>query len=143
MEYKKELFESYKNEFLKEETKNGKEAALRHMRNLFYRKLKPAYDAMQFKKGDPYDFARVVSERDRSVGLEVSVKVASPKKIIYIFYTDPFPFEELKKKATHREFDDCYMAFKLEYLLGSDWHYKTTKHVWDGDRYTEHVIEKG
>jgi len=25
MEYKKELFESYKNEFLKEETKNGKE----------------------------------------------------------------------------------------------------------------------
>jgi hypothetical protein len=28
------------------------------------------------------------------------------------------------------------------YLLGGGWSYKTTKHIWRGDSFTEHVITR-
>jgi len=34
------------------------------------------------------------------------------------------------------------MDFKVEYLLEKEWSYTTTKHLWDGNEYTEHVITK-
>lgn len=141
-EYNRRLFEEYKDTFLKVEAKRGKQAALEHMRRRFAKSLRPAYDAMGFEKGDPHEFARVVGARDGSVGLKVTIDVVSERKIIYRFHTDPFPFPELKAKVKPEEFDDCYMSFKLSYLLGDDWRYTTTKHLWRGDSYTEHVIEK-
>ena len=34
------------------------------------------------------------------------------------------------------------LGLKVEYLVGTDWGYKTTKHFWRGDQCTEHVIGK-
>jgi len=141
-EYNKKLFEEYKDEFLKKETEYDKRAALEHMRKLFAEKLKPAYDVMGFERGNSRDFARIVSARDKSVGLKVTVDIVNERRIIYRFHTDPFPFPELKVRVSPEEFDDCHMSFKLSYLLGEDWSYTTTKHLWRGDDYTEHIIEK-
>ncbi len=102
--------------------------------------LKKAYDATGFTRGNPHDFAKVVGERDRSVGLQVEFPVVSSNKIIYQFYTDPFP--HLKGKIASQKLDNTYMAFKVKYLLGIEWNYHTTSHIWQGDSFTEHIITR-
>lgn len=104
------------------------------------RGLRAAYDSMGFTKGNVQDFARVLKERDESVGLYVEFPEISENKIIYQFHTDPFP--GLKGYVYHKKLDDTYIAFKVRYLLGDEWRYENTKHFWDGDDFTEYVITK-
>ena len=106
---------------------------------VFSTRLKGVYDKLGFRKGSPEDFVRVVGENDRILGLDVEFEIANGK-IIYRFNTDPFP--NLKGHVDPTKFDDAYMKFKVEYILGEDWKYTTTKHLWRGNPFTEHVIEK-
>ncbi len=119
--------------------KYGEEQGIDVMREVFSSRLKGVYDKLGFTKGSQEDFIRVVGENDRMLGLEVELFLENGK-IIYRFKTDPFP--NLKDHVDPTKFDDAYLRFKVEYLLGTDWSYKTTKHLWKGDPYTEHVIEK-
>jgi hypothetical protein len=140
MEYNAAFFGLYTNVFkiLKEEF--GEEKALELFTKLMKKGLKVAYDSMGFEKGNAKDFARVLKARDESVGLKVEFPVIEENKVIYQFHTDPFP--NLKKEVEASKLDATYMEFKIKYLLGEEWKYSTTKHFWNGDSYTEHIIEK-
>ena len=119
--------------------KYGEEQAIEVMREVFSSRLKGVYDKLGFTKGLPEDFIRVVGENDRMLGLEIELFLEN-SKIIYRFKTDPFP--NLKGRVDPTKFDDAYLRFKVEYLLGQNWTYKTTKHFWKGDSCTEHAIQK-
>ncbi len=138
--YNAAFFGLYQNVFLELREQFEDESALSFMRNLFSRALKPAYDSMGFEKGNPFDFARVVKERDDGVGLRVEFPKVSSTEIIYQFHTDPFP--GLKGKVESKLLDDCYLAIKIDHILGSEWTYRTTKHFWKGDGFTEHIITR-
>lgn len=140
MEYNTAFFSLYENVFLVLKDEFGEEKALTLFRKIMERGLEKAYSAMGFEKGDPKDFARVVGERDNNVGLRVELPFVGEAKIVYQFHTDPFP--NLNGHVEPEKLDDTYMAFKVRFLLGDDWSYRTTKHIWKGDQYTEHVIEK-
>lgn len=101
--------------------------------------LKSSYGD-DFVKGDPKSFVKTVGERDVNVGLEVKFKDVTEESFIYEFHTDPFPL--LKNELPPVIIDATYMNFKVKYLLGPDWNYKTTKHLWHGDSCTQHVIYK-
>ena len=118
----------------------GKEKALEIMAKSLEIGLKGAYDNSGFTRGNPQDFTRVLKERDNAVGLHVEFPEISENKIVYRFHDDPFP--NLKEHATAEEIDGTYMKFKVIYLLGDGWTYKTTKHLWNVDEYTEYVIER-
>lgn len=60
--------------------------------------------------------------------------------LTYRFYDDPFP--NLKGKVKAEQLDGTYMKFKVDYILGRGWSYKTGKHLWRGDDRTEHRIFK-
>jgi hypothetical protein len=139
MKYNSAFFGLYENLFLALKGEFGEEKAIKIFRKIMETSLKKAYDAMGFMKGYPAEFARVVKERDKSVGLKVKLKIEKDK-IIYRFHTDPFP--NLKGKISHEKLDDAYMHFKVNYLLGSKWGYKCTKHIWDNDKFTEFAVEK-
>lgn len=140
MEYNKAFFGTHERYFLVIKEKYGKNKTLEIMETVMRINLGKAYDTMGFQKGSPQDFARVVGERDKSVGLDVKFPEVSENRIVYQFWTDPFP--GLKGKVEPEELDATYMRFKVFYLLGEDWKYSTTKHLWNGDDCTEHVIEK-
>ena len=76
--------------------------------------------------------------RDESVGLKVSFPTVEEDKIVYRFLTDPFP--NLKNAVEAEKLDATYMAFKVSHLLGQGWSYKSTKHLWKNDMFTEHMI---
>ncbi|MEM7821838.1 MAG: hypothetical protein QXX38_03460 [Candidatus Aenigmatarchaeota archaeon] len=140
MEYNKAFFRTFENFFLVLKERFGEKVALSVVREVMERNLKEAYDGMEFRFGKPEDFARVVGARDKSLGLKVEFPEVSKNRIVYRFYTDPFP--GLKGKVNHKEFDDTYLSFKLRYLLGEDWDYITTQHIWDDAPFTEHIIFK-
>ncbi len=140
MAYNQAFFGLYTNLFLVLKKESGSKKALKIFREIMEKGLKTAYDNLGFRKGVPAEFARVVGERDKSVGLKVKFPVVSKDKIVYQFWADPFP--GLKGKVGAHELDDTYMHFKVAYLLGPNWKYRTTKHLWKGSRFTEHVIEK-
>src|SRR3989338_2215895 len=117
----------------------GEGAAIDVMAEVFSARLKAVYDRLGFRKGSPEDFVRVVGANDEMLGLVVEFKIENGK-IIYRFHTDPFPL--LKGQVDSKMFDDSYIRFKVEYVLGNEWTYHTTKHLWKGDPFTEHVIEK-
>ena len=139
MTYNAAFFGAHEAYFLVIKEKYGEAAALDAMRKVMELSLGKAYSAMVFTKGDPHDFARVVGERDKSVGLLVEFPVIAKEKIVYRFLTDSFP--GLKGHVDAHELDATYMKFKISFLLGN-WKYKTTRHLWKGDAFTEHVIEK-
>ncbi|MBI4174076.1 MAG: hypothetical protein HY517_00390 [Candidatus Aenigmarchaeota archaeon] len=123
---------------LKEE--KGEQFALDMMRRVMERALGKVYTFAGFKKGDAHSFARVVSGRDESIGLRVEFPEIAEKRIVYRFLADPFP--NLKGHVDAGKLDSTYMKFKIEFLLGKEWSYRTAKHFWSGDKFTEHVIEK-
>lgn len=137
--YNAAFFGLFENVFklLKEEY--GEEKALELFTTLMERGLSKSYGS-DFKKGDPKEFERLVAERDRLVGLRVEFPKMSEDEFIYQFHDDPFP--NLKGYVDPSKLDRCYLNFKVQYILGSEWDYKTTKHLWDGSSYTEHVIYK-
>jgi hypothetical protein len=139
MEYNAAFFGAHEAYFLILKEMEGEEFALEAITKVMRHNLGKAYSSMGFRKGDPHEFARIVGERDKSVGLHVEF-IISENKIIYQFHTDPFP--GLKGHVSPEKLDATYMKFKISFLLGSGWHYRTTKHIWKGDSFTEHIIEK-
>ena len=139
MNYNAAFFGLFENTFKLLKKEFGEEKALDLFTKLMATGLGKAYGD-NFIKGQPKEFARVVSERDEMVGLHVEVPQADDKTIIYQFHDDPFP--NLKGEVDAEKLDKTYIEFKINYLLGEGWHYQTTKHLWWGDKYTEHVITK-
>jgi hypothetical protein len=139
-EYDAAFFGLYENTFLVLKQDLGEDRALDLFRRIMEGGLGRAYDSMGFQRGSPRDFARVVGERDSGVGLRVEFPEITGNRIVYRFHTDPFP--NLKGHVEPGKIDDTYMAFKVRYLLGSDWGYTTTRHIWNGDGFTEHVIKR-
>ncbi len=137
MKYNTALFGLYQNLFLVLKKEFGERKALELFAKTMQKGLKNAYDQMKFRKGNPFDFRRVVKARDQSVGLNVSIR-ATKNRIVYRFFTDPFPL--LKGKISAKKLDATYMQFKVGYLLGKNWKYKTTKHLWKGSKFTEHIL---
>ncbi len=138
MQYNRAFFGLYENIFLVLKEEFGEERALQLFTKVMHKGLKKAYDSSGFQKGSAKHFAKVVGERDASVGLKVSFPVVEENKIVYRFLTDPFP--GLKQAVEPEKLDAAYMGFKVAYLLGEEWNYKTTKHLWKGDEFTEHEI---
>jgi len=134
------FFGLYENLFIVLKEEHGGEMALNIFRKVMEKGLKTAYDKMGFKKGNINDFVRVLTERDNSVGLRVKFPEITENKIVYQFYDDPFP--GLKGKVEHEKLDDTFISFKIKHILGNEWKYKTTKHAWDGNEYTEYVITR-
>ena len=140
MTYNAAFFGTHEAYFLALKELKGEDFALNTMRHVMERNLGAAYRKMGFVVGNSHDFARVVGERDESVGLHVEFPVVTDEKIVYQFHTDPFP--NLKGHVTPEKLDATYMKFKVSFLLGSEWSYKTTQHIWNDAPYTEHIIEK-
>lgn len=140
MEYNAAFFGLHEVYFLVLKELKGEDFALDAVQRVMERTLGKAYTFTGFKKGDPQSFARVVGSRDESVGLKVEFPEVTENRVIYRFLVDPFP--GLKGHVAPEKLDATYMRFKIEFLLGKEWHYKTTKHIWKGDAFTEHVIEK-
>ena len=139
-DYNKAFFGSLANTFLLYKKLHGEEHALNFIVQLMEMNLGPAYDGMEFEKGSTKDFKRLMEERDSAVGLEIEIPEPTESRLIYRFHTDPFP--GLKGEVDPEKFDATYIKFKIRYLLGDDWNWTVTKHIWRGDPYTEHVIEK-
>jgi len=134
------FFGLYENIFIEYSDLHGVNQALQFFEKLFARGLAKAYLATGFSKGNLDHFIKVVKERDESVGLPVSVQIKEQDKIIYQFHQDPFP--NLKTIVKKHDLDRTYINFKIRFLLGDEWFYHTTQHIWDGAPFTEHVIYK-
>ncbi|UCC91874.1 MAG: hypothetical protein JSV39_01215 [Candidatus Aenigmatarchaeota archaeon] len=139
-EYNEPFFRLYENLFLVLKQDLGKRKALKLFRKVMEKGLKEAFDSMGFQKGNPQDFARIIGERESSLGLDTRFPEVSENKIVYQFHRDPIP--NLKGHVDNQKIDKTYMKFKVRYLLGKDWGYRTTKHIWYGDKFTEHVNRK-
>lgn len=138
-EYNAPFFGLYENWFKLLKNELGEEKALHLFRKAMQVGLSKAYGD-NFKKGLTTEFARLVGERDNNVGLLVKFPEISDHKLIYQFHTDPFP--NLKDEVAPEKLDDTFIAFKVKHILGDDWHYKNTTHIWNGDSCTEFVIFK-
>ena len=138
-EYNAAFFGLFENTFITLVNHYGKQVALNIFQEIMEIGLEKAY-GNNFVKGKVGEFVRIVGERDKSVGLHVEFPEVTDKKIVYQFYDDPFPC--LRNHVDFQELDATYLNFKIKILLGSGWHYKTTKHLWLGDAYTEHVITR-
>lgn len=139
MAYNFAFFGLFENIFLYFHQKYGEEKALEYFSDLMHLGLMNSYGD-DFEKGIPKVFSELVAKRDLYVGLNVEFSEVSANKIIYRFLEDPFP--KLKGKLSSKLLDATYMNFKINHLLGEGWTYKTTKHIWNGDSFTEHVIYK-
>lgn len=138
-EYNAAFFGLYENWFKLLKKEFGENKAIDLFRKAMEIGLSKAYGD-SFKKGLTSEFARLVGERDNNVGLLVKFPEISENKLVYQFHTDPFP--NLKNEITPQKLDDTFIAFKVKYILGDDWNYKNTTHLWNGDSCTEFVISK-
>ncbi|MBI4019945.1 MAG: hypothetical protein HY367_01325 [Candidatus Aenigmarchaeota archaeon] len=134
------FFSALENMFLVEKERHGAEQALELFTSVIRRGLRKAYSTQSYMKGDTGDFARVVGARDKAVGLRVEFDDIKKDGLVYRFLDDPFP--NLKGQVNYGDLDATYMRFKVDFLLGNGWHYSTGKHLWLGNKYTEHVIMK-
>ena len=139
MAYNAAFFGLFENIFKLLKKEFGEEKALDLFTKLMATGLGKSYGD-NFVKGQSNEFARVVSERDKIVGLHVEFPQVEENTIIYQFHDDPFP--NLKGEVDAEKLDKTYIDFKVNYLLGEGWQYHTTKHLWWGDEYTEHVITR-
>ena len=139
-EFNAPFFQLYENIFLEYSELHGTQQALRFLKWLFSRTLEKAYSSFNFTKGNINHFAKLVRERDENVGLRVELPLVTENKIIYQFHQDPFP--NLKTIINAGELDNTYIEFKINFLLGNQWSYHTTQHIWDNAPFTEHVITK-
>ena len=136
-EYNAAFFGLYETWFKQLKAEFGEEKVVELFRKVMETGLTKAY-GNNFKKGEPANFVKLVGERDKNVGLAVTFAIIQANKIVYQFHTDPFP--NLKSEVAHEKLDDTYISFKVKYLLGDDWRYENTSHIWDGDSYMEIVI---
>ena len=138
-DYNSAFFGLFENLFLCLKEEYGEDFALKLFRKIMAKGLGGAYGE-SFEKGCPDEFARLVGDRDNNVGLRVSFPIIEKDKVVYQFHDDPFP--GLKGKVKANELVDTYMNFKVKTILGQDWSYKITKHIWNGDECTEVIIVK-
>ena len=139
MNYNAAFFGLFENTFKLLKKEYGEEIALKHFTTLMEQGLSKSY-GNDFEKGNPEIFKQLVGKRDELVGLRVEFPIVTSNEMVYRFLDDPFP--NLKKETRSNLLDQCYMNFKVKYILGDEWDYKTTKHIWSGDEYTEHRIYK-
>lgn len=137
--YNAAFFGLFQNIYLVSREEFGHEKAISLFTTTMEKGLKSAYGE-DFIKGDPRSFVEAVGQRDINVGLEVKFKDVTDESLIYEFHTDPFPL--LKGELPHATLDNTYMNFKVKHLLGHNWEYRTTKHLWNGDECTQHHIFK-
>ena len=138
--YNAPFFNSITNTFLIYKELHGEERSLEFLAELMGRTLGASFKALGLTKGDPRSFVDVIRARDEAVGLRVSFPDISDTQIVYRFHTDPFP--RLKDYVDPYKLDATYMKFKVSYLLGEEWTYDTTSHLWRCTPFTEHVITK-
>lgn len=139
MNYNSAFFGLFENVFKLLKAEYGEAKALDMFTKLMEMGLSKSY-GKDFQFGKSSEFERIVSERDRVVGLRVEFPLVTENKIVYQFHDDPFP--NLKGEVSHNDLDKCYLQFKINYILGAGWEYKTTKHLWDGDLFTQHEINR-
>lgn len=140
MEYNALFFGLYELFFKVMKKEVGEQKALDIFRKVMEEGLTGAFGT-DFKKGSIDDFARIVGAVDAAVGLKVEVAKINDKEFYFRLHNDIFP--NLKGLVTHDKVDAIYMPFKVNYMLGKDWDYKCTKHLWNGGSYTEfHVFKK-
>lgn len=139
MNYNAAFFGLFENIFKLMKTEYGEDKALFIFTQLMEMGLSKSY-GNNFVKGDCLEFERKVSERDMAVGLRVGFELIQENKLVYRFFDDPFP--NLKGMIDFKKLDKCYMRFKINYFLGEEWDYETTKHLWNGDECIEHIIYK-
>ncbi len=139
MKYNKPFFTALQNTFLTLKEAHGTEEALRLFRKIMERNLAAGYADIEVGEKNAENFKRVVGVRDRAVGLRVTFHKLK-NGFVYRFHTDPFP--NLRSHVEPHLLDATYLDFKLRHLLGEGWTYRTTKHLWKGDKYTEHVFER-
>jgi len=137
--YNAAFFGLFENTFKLFKREYGEDIALKHFTELMEQGLSKSY-GNDFEKGSPETFKQLVGERDELVGLRVEFPTAASNEIIYRFLDDPFP--NLRQEIKSNLLDQCYMNFKVKYILGDEWDYTTNKHLWNGDEYTEHRIYK-
>jgi len=137
MNYNHAFFGLFENVFKLLKSEYGEEKALDLFAKLMETGLSKSYGT-GFEKGLSSEFERLVGERDQLVGLRVEFPKVTDDEMVYQFHDDPFP--NLKGLVNAKDLDRCYMNFKVQYILGENWDYKTMKHIWNGDGYTEHVL---
>ena len=138
-EYNSAFFGLFENLFIVLKEYYDEDIALSFFRKLMEKGLTKAYGD-NFVKGDPETFVKLVGERDNNVGLQVEFPIVEKNKLVYQFHTDPFP--GLKDIVKSEKLDNTYMKFKVKNILGVQWNYRTTQHIWKNGKYTEHVITK-
>ena len=137
MDYNAAFFGLFENVFKLLKSEYGEKKALDLFSKLMETGLSKSY-GVNFEKGVASEFERLVSARDKLVGLRVEFPKVTKDELVYQFHDDPFP--NLKGLVSAKDLDRCYMSFKVKYILGENWDYKTVKHIWSGDKYTEHVL---
>ena len=138
-DYNAAFFGLYENVFNTAIGRYGLDETISLFSELMERGLSKSY-GNDFKKGEISSFTKIVGQRDNNVGLKVSFVTVSDDEFVYRFHDDPFP--NLKGKVEPKLLDSTYIPFKIRYILGEYWGYKTTKHLWNDDEYTEHVITR-
>lgn len=131
------FFGLYETWFKLLKTELGEEKALIFFRKVMETILENAY-GKDFEKGKPSEFIRMVKQRDESVGVKVSFSEVLDNQFSYRFHMDVFP--NLKGHLDAEKLADTYIKFKINYLLGEHWTYKTIKHIWHGNDCTEFLI---
>lgn len=139
MNYNSAFFSLFENIFKLIKEEYNEERSLEIFSKLMEQGLAKSY-GNNFIKGRSSEFIRLVEERDKMVGLRVAFPVVTENEIIYQFLDDPFP--NLKGCVDEGKLDACFINFKIKYILGEDWSYITTKHLWRGDNLTEYKISK-
>ena len=137
MNYNSPFFTLFENVFKLIKDEYNQEKALEIFSKLMEKGLGKSY-GNDFVKGQTSEFIRLVKERDNMVGLRVAFPLVTQNEIIYQFLDDPFP--NLKGCVDESKLDNCFISFKIKYILGEDWSYINTKHLWRGDKLTEYKI---
>ena len=136
-EYNSAFFGLYEIWFKVLKSELDEEKALMLFKTVMETMLENAY-GKNFDKGQPLEFIRLVSQRDENVGVKVSFHEITDNSFIYRFHTDVFP--NLKGYVNSEKLSATYIHFKVRYLLGENWTFKTLAHIWDGDEYTDFLI---
>jgi len=107
------------------------------------------YDAQGAKRmGGVDEFIEHVGKRDNEfVCIPVDFEKADENRFIYRMRVCPFLGARGRLKSIGVR--DCkeistegYLKTKIEYFLGDAWKLQTTRCIWKGDKYCEHVFVK-
>jgi hypothetical protein len=137
--YNTAFFSLLENTFITLKSRFDEDVAIDIFTEIMEKGLRDSYGT-SFIFRDTSEFVRLVSQRDASVGLKVEFPCIQTDKLVYRFYTDPMP--RLNGIIDYFKLDAVYMNFKIGYILGNDWSFSTTKHIWLGDECSEHIIVK-